>query len=282
MTGETRLTDAEAIIETAQEAVDPKVIDRGDLISVVVAEGNQHVLVDTERFLDAPTRKRGVAELHTADSLSAYVEKHNGEGTLGAELYADLDTFSIVAVFNGHTADGAGWGDHRGVLTLRKTPEWKRWTEADNRLMSQVQFAELIEDGLGEIVEPPAAEVLEMAQHFEAAVKVNFKSSRLLDNGQRQITYEETIDAKAGQLGQIVIPRELVLGIAPFEGCVGYRVVARLRYRLNDGQLGIGIVLDHPEKVLESAFDDEVNKVEEPTGIRAYRGKPLASNGGQS
>lgn len=262
--------DAQAVIDTATRAAAPnKVAD--DLYSLVTPEGSEHHLIDLSEHLPSPKRKRGNTALHTADSLVAFIARHRGEDF---EMYADADSFTITAVLNPTGKATAGWSDHRATLTLRQTPEWKRWATKSGTMMNQTTFAEFIEEGIGEIAEPPAAEMLELAQNFQAAVKVNFKSSRLLDNGQRQITYEETIDAKAGARGNITIPKEFAIGVAPFEGCVPYRVVARLRFRINDGALAIGYTLDHPEVVLRSAFDDEVNKVEVPTEFTAFRGRP--------
>jgi uncharacterized protein YfdQ (DUF2303 family) len=177
-------------------------------------------------------------------------------------------------VVNGHEAEAAGWSDHRATLRLRHTPEWKRWIERDGKIEGQTKFAEHIEDCLADIVEPEAAVMLELAQHFQAAVKVNFRSAKQLSDGQRQLVYEETVEAKAGQRGEIVIPGSFVVGVAPFEGSVGYKLNARLRYRLSDGQLLIGYVLDRPDKVIRAAFDDVLAEVETATGLQAFAGTP--------
>lgn len=263
------MSDAQEIVDVATRATEPQPLDPTVIYSVVLPDGG-HKVIDLDSFLDAPRRKKGAVSIDTGDSLAQYVKAHAAAGTA---LFADMDGGAVTAVLNGHS-DQPGWGDHRATLRFRQTPAWDRWKSKDRQLLSQVAFAEHIEEGLGEVVEPPGAEMLELAQSFQAATKVNFKSSRMLDTGQRQLMYEETIDAKAGQKGEITIPKEFTLALAPYEGCAPYKVIARLRFRMKEGDLSLGYVLDRPNEVLRSAFDDEVVKVETATGLTAYRGRP--------
>lgn len=265
--------EMQAVIDVAQEAAEPQVLEPGQAYSVVVPDGSSHLTFDTDDRLPAPARKSGHPSFHDAASLSEYVNAHKGDGTV---LYADVDLSNpgLVAVLNGHHGAGTGWGDHRATLRLRQTPEWRHWMGRNGETLKQTVFAEHIEDGLADIVEPEGATMLELAQHFQATTKVNFKSAKQLADGQRQLVYEETIEAKAGQRGEITIPQVFVLGISPFEGSAAYRLNARLRYRLNDGALAIGYVLDRPDKVVRAAFDDILTEVEDTTGLRPLRGTP--------
>lgn len=267
--------DAKAIIDLAVGAAVPRPLDADAVYSIVVPEDAEHKVVDLESFLAVPRRKRGVVRLHNPASLSAYVVRHDAkDGT--AALFADLDAARIVGVLNGPSDEAPGWGDHRAELTLRQTPAWKRWMSRNGIIDSQAKFAEHIEDGLAEIAEPPGADLLELAQNFQATTKAAFRSARHLNNGQRQLVYEETIDAKAGEKGQITIPAEFLIVVAPFEGSEVQTIAARLRYRLRDGNLAIGYVLDHPEVVIRSAFSDVLAKVESATALAAYHGTPAS------
>ncbi len=133
---------------------------------------------------------------------------------------------------------------------------------------------ELVEEGLEDIVEPPAAGMLEVAQSLQAAKSVAFRSGTRLQDGQVQLVWEETIEAKAGQKGDLTIPEVFVLGLCPYEGSDPFRVRARLRYRINDGALQMGYVLDRPEDVLEAAFGVVKDRVEAETGIVVWAGVP--------
>jgi uncharacterized protein YfdQ (DUF2303 family) len=116
--------------------------------------------------------------------------------------------------------------------------------------------------------------MLELAKSFQATKGVTFRSDKRLDNGQVQVLYEETIEAKAGQRGEMTVPPVFVLALQPFEGSDTYRVQARLRYRISDGTLTIGYVLDRPEDVIRAAFDDVLAEIETTTELTAYRGTP--------
>lgn len=267
-------TDSAVVVETAQQAVAPKPLNATDIYSVVVPPGATHQVVDLERHLEAPRRQKGTATFITDESLSRYV-REQGDADITA-LYANPELWKVVAVLNHHTDEFPAWGDHRAVLQLKSTTAWTRWSGSDGRLGTQTAFAELIEEGIDDVVDPPGAELLELAQSFQAHTKVEFKSQRRLDNGETQLTYSETIDARAGQQGTITIPKEFVLGIAPFEGCEPYKVVARLRYRINNGDLQIGYRLLRPEDIQRAAFDDVVERIEQATEITAFRGTPIA------
>lgn len=260
--------DMQAVIDTALTAAEPDELDPNIIYSRVIPAGAMHDVVDLERFLGNPRRKKGTVEFFTADSLSRYVKAHGDDRTA---IYADVERPIVVAVLDGHH-DEAGWGEHRAVLRLRPTAEWSRWMARNAKIGSQTEFAEHIEDCLADIVEPSGAEMLELAQHFQATTKVAFRSAKVLTDGQRQLLYEETIDARAGMKGQLTIPSTFSIAVAPFEGAPTYKVTARLRYRMREGTLNIGYVLDRPDKVQRSVVDDVLVEIEDTTGRQPFLG----------
>lgn len=279
-------SEATAIAQLARASTRPIEIEPDSLYHVVDVNGAPTVL-DLEKHRSEPWRRRGTVHLHTQDSFSHLVNEHKEHPS--THLYADVDRFALTAIFNDFGVDDVssagseenvvhlGWGDHRAELVLRQTPEWKHWAGKDGQLLDQVEFAEHVEDGLDEIREPDAAYVLELAQHFHAHTSTNVRSAQRLDNGEVQLTYDQAISATAGKSGDLKIPKEIVLGIAPFEGTQPYKVVARLRYRLSGGHLSIGYKLTRPHDVLRSAFEDTVNWVADDTDLIAHRGQPPAS-----
>jgi uncharacterized protein YfdQ (DUF2303 family) len=165
-------------------------------------------------------------------------------------------------------------GQHRATFTAQRTEDWQHWAKADGKMLSQTAFAEHLEDGINGIVQPAAAEMLELAQFFHAKNDVAFKSAQRLDSGEAQFRYEETISAKAGQKGDLNIPTVFVLGLAPYDGTDPYRVEARFRYRLNQGELTLGYKLVRPDLVLKSAFGDITTEVQSQTGLSVLAGTP--------
>lgn len=266
--------DAQVIVDTALAAADPHELLDDQAYVIVVPDGAHSEIIDVDREerQDQPRRKRGTVQLVQAASLIAYVDDHD-EHDGRTRLYADVKGQRVVAVLNGPNAE-PGWGDHKAILTLTTTPEWKRWTTRDGVIGEQVEFAEHIEDCLADIVDPPGADILELAQTFQATTAAEFKTGARLQDGRRQLTYVEEINASAGNSGEIEIPGEFTIAIAPIEGSEPVPMTARLRYRVGGGKLRIGYILHRPDVVLREAFDNVVASIEAGTGITAYHGTP--------
>jgi len=226
-----------------------------DLLAAVVPDGYQIAALDIARHLaplrSRPRRTTGTVEVLDAPSFLAYWGKYSRPSS---EVYADVAQNRITAVLNAPAAETSEWADHRVVLRLESTPAWWRWTQGDRQLMPQARFAEHVEDSLPEIVHPDAATMLELVQSFEAATKVEFKSGTRLSSGERRLVFAETTVAKAGQTGDLVIPAALTLRLQPFKAGEPVDMTARFRYRIIDGSLSLGYVLDRPDEAKEAAF----------------------------
>lgn len=266
--------DAQVIVDTATAAAGPVDLAPGAAYTVVVPAGGDLRELDTQHLLETPRRKKGVAHLRTAGSLVQYVGKHGEEGP--TDIFADLKQVSIVAVLNGHADLEPGWGDHKAVLIMVKTEQWARWLSRHRNIGTLEDFAEFIEDNLEDVAEPPGADLLELAQSFQATSSAQFKQARRLATGEVQFAYTETVDAKAGQQGQLTIPQEFTVVLAPFEGTEAIPITARLRYRVGGGSLRIGYILDRPDKVEREAFDQAVAHVQSETGYSVLHGTPPA------
>jgi len=270
-------TENDAVIELAKTVGARRsepVPGTDHLHDVVLPPGHAHTLVDLERYQDRPRRKTGRVELHESGSFTDYVVRHRVEAT--TTLYADLDGGAIVAVVNdaGASEQAPGWGDHRATLELRTTRPWDLWTSLDGKPLNQEQFAEHIERGLDEIKAPPALEMYELAQTFQATVGTTFRQVGKLADGKRALHFEEQIEGRAGDQGDLEIPKEFHLLVAPYEGGPAYDLTARLRFRLREGKLTLTYLLVRPEDVLRAAFNSTLEAIEKGAGIKAFRGTP--------
>jgi uncharacterized protein YfdQ (DUF2303 family) len=247
-------------------------------------EGSHHLVLperyrhaDITKLVEAsqpnPNRKAGTVALGGLQSLLDYCEDQAAQA--GAYVFADPDRRTITVVFNDHRADAAGWRDHRAQFSAVFTPEFTTWLNNDgsNKAKSQGEFAEFIEDNLADITEPAAQQLLEVATTIQAKTDINFSSAKRLDNGQVQLGYTETIDARAGAGGALSIPKEFQLGLRIFKNGEGYRLRARLKYRLLGGSVKFWYELDRPERAIEDAFAGYVNEVREKSGYRVLIGQ---------
>lgn len=259
-------TEALDIITTAQEAVTPHELHPG-----IYLDGSAHELIDirTQIREDAqlpPARKTGNITFTDPIHLVAYLDKHALPQT---EVFADDRACTIRAIINAHQGINdagdaeatAGYGDHTATLAVRKTDDWNDWTKNDAQLLDQVTFAEFIEDHLPNFVTPTGADMLELAQTFQATTKVDFGSSQRLKSGETQLLYQETGTATAGKKGQIPIPDTFTIGLQVFENGEAYKLAARFRYRIHDGNLRLGYRLTRPRDVQRAAFLNVIETV---------------------
>lgn len=265
---------AEIIRDLSLGSAGPSLLEPGCIYAWLDAGQVHKINLTGDEYLDEPRRKRGTVAVRDVASFAQYYSKHASEHS---EVFADLDAATVTAVLNAHTEDGADWQDHRLALVMVKTPQWVTWTTANRQMMSQATFAEFIEDNAADVAPggpATAADLLEMAQKFQAHTKVQFSSGKRLKSGETQLVYSETVEAKAGERGTIEIPNDFELALAPFEDCAPYRVKARFRFRLADGAVRMAYHLDDPARTFRDAVGQVVAKAEEACSVKIMRGRP--------
>lgn len=268
-------TEADAIINAARMGAEPSILDLGEYHVVPTANGDVKVFDLTgDEYREQPRRKTGTVTVRDVPSFLAVYGKH---ASPDAEVFADRAAGTVTAILDAHTAYGGipQWQGHRVVLQLKHTKAFNEWSAVDGKLMGQNAFAEFIEDRRADIIEPTAADVLELAQTFQATTKVDFKSSTILKSGQRQLSYVESIAASAGQRGEMAVPDHLQLAVAVWEGAtVADAITARLRFRIVDGRLNLAVVLDHLADVVQAAFEGVIADVQAGIPVPVLRGTP--------
>lgn len=220
-------------------------------------------------------RKRGTAQLLDLPSFMTYCKDQGMDGM--GYIYANTDRRSFTAVFNDYRSAGtSGWRDHRATYAAAFTPEFQRWQDhnGSGKAKDQTAFAEFIEDNFADLVPPYAQQLLDVATTIQAKTDINFSSAKRLDNGQVQLGYTEVIDARAGTDGALTIPREFELGLRIFKNGDGYKLKARLKYRLGNGGVKFWYELDRPERAIEDAFAGYVQQVREHSGYSVLIGSP--------
>lgn len=282
MTTDTTGSDIREVADLARAATSPRPLEPGGVYLVHNGDGTStlHDLRDPDEW---PERIAQTVHMTTVDSLLAYWDKHFDPSS---DVYADRERRSITLVLDAHhgspsAPDGtdeefrARWQSHRAVLTLAHSDPLKAWLAHDGKLLDQVAFAEFVEDQATYVVDPVAADLLEMAQHFQATIGATFKSGHKLISGQRQFEYTEQIDATV-RGDSVAVPNNITLHLPVWRGATtAEELVARVRFRINHGgagKLGIGYKLVRPTELLDAAFEAEVSKVETHVGRPVLRG----------
>lgn len=245
---------------------------------LVIPDGHKHIDLTAaiEKAVPAPRRKHGTVQLCDLASFNVFVADQGDPNT--TYIYASPDARTLTAVMNDHSKlnqeldFGAGWRDLRAVFQAELSREFSTWLKKDKAPMDQEEFAIFLEDNIADVYEPSGESLLATALTLQAKTEVNFSSHRRLDNGQVQLTYSETIEARA-QGGSIEIPREFTIGLRLFKNGDGYKVRARLKYRLLSGKVKFWYELDRAENAIEDAFQAYIDQARE-NGFTVLLGKP--------
>lgn len=246
----------------------------GSTTHLVIPEGFKHLDLTAalEKAGEYPKRKTGTVQLADLSSFNVYVADQ-GEA-YETYIYADPDARTLTAVLNDHDKgdDHAGWRDFRAMYKAELSREFINWSHYNKKPMEQEDFAIFLEDNIADVVEPSGETLLQIALTLQAKTEVNFSSHKRLENGQVQFSYSETVDARAGT-GLIEIPREFTIGLRLFKNGDGYKIRARLKYRLGGGKLKFWYELDRADNAIEDAFQAYVDQARE-NGFTVLIGKP--------
>lgn len=258
----------EEIVRAGQLIGDAKTAPGGAIPYAVVPEDAK--VEELERLLPAPTRPRAAVTAKTAETLSAYIVRFKTDATA---IFADQETFKIVGIIDYHAPEQPAFREHRVSYIAPRSLEWTTWRTASGKKMSQADFAQFIEDNVVDIRSPAGADVLEVARGLQAKKAVAFASAIRLSDGSQEFTYNETIQGTTSK-GKIKVPEEFTLGIPVFFGGELYEVKARLRYRINEGQLLLWYELYRPEHIEKDAFEAVCDAVNESTSVAVWHGVP--------
>jgi len=281
-------TEADAVAAIAQAAVMPLEVEPGKIYWAHTGNGSMEVLDLTRarsRFDVGlpPLMSAGTFRFHQLEGFIDYIVNHFHRGPR-AELWADCNKHTITAVLDGHQRNDhdplnvgmqePGWGVHRAILEFQLTAAWSEWSEFCKKNHPQDEFADFLEDHLSDIVEPDAADLLEIASSLSVASGVKFQQALRLASGEVSFQYTEEHNASAGMQNQLKIPKSITLALAPFEGSDPFKVPARFRYLLRDQKLTLRLLLDRPDQILRSSINDAIIVIEEQTDLIVYHGIP--------
>jgi len=257
--------------------------DAGTHQQIVLQEihGIPHVLVPPgsdlkalERLLPAPQRIVAHPAFHDIEGFAAYVDEFKGPGS---RVFVDEAKLSFFTIFDHHAKDQPAWGDHCASMTLQESAEWVRFKAYNDKVLSPIEFAEMIEDNLDYISaeDMTSADLLTMAQSF----KVDFNGNELqvsdtLKAGLRNLVIKDQGVARGALKDgrELEFPEKLKLNLRIFKYQTAYEISVFLRYRATKERVVFFIKIPDPEGIREKAFQAVMDGVAMATKLPTVKG----------
>ncbi len=275
-------TDVPGLPKEVPVLIDPKT---GKAVSI-------KAIVDEWRL--TPDRKRGTAKVLTLESFIGLVERHKTDHSV---IFAgtDWNKPSLTAVIDYHEKASGGAADngkHRVHYEFPLSDSWKAWTKINGQALSQVDFAEFIEDHIADLASPDTMEEEDWRHKFSFRVaspnelvtlsrglQVNsdmrVKNVVNLQSGAAQINFEE--EHKDANGNKLDVPGMFILSIPPFFQGDAARIPVRLRYRLASGKLFWICQLYRPDVYITEQVVRDMERAGSDTGLSYFQGSPEAS-----
>lgn len=281
---ETKASETQAIIDLASQITPITIASQDHIKRVALPPGWKLEEKDDEKLLAQPMRKNGNTYLDDVDSFILYVNRHKSSDQ-STVIYTVAEyvvgAIAFKCILNDHRPYNTGeptqeWKDFTAVYSPERSVEWKRWNDKNKQPFSQFEFALFIEDNLQDIAAvegmPTAQQLLEMATKFQATMDMRYKSNIRTQNGGVSLTFVNDDDAQTVESMKLF--EKISIGIPVFWGGEGYRIDARLRYRVKDGGLKFWYELIREDKVLEDATKTMIKKIKEETEVPLLFGRP--------
>jgi uncharacterized protein YfdQ (DUF2303 family) len=219
----------------------------GEVQHFAVPKGFDLKSIDNEKLLAGPRRAVGTASLGDDESFLSYVNNHATSSTAAwCAFRPDQGQLSFIAALDDHILGFPAWRDHKATFTPSLSHEWKLWTSRSGVKMSQVDFAEFVENNQNDIVGgdglPSSLDMMSMAKNFEANADKSFKSKVNTQSGGVELVFVDTDNAetqsrmKLFAQFQIAVPVFWTLPQAEVP-VVAYPLRARLKYSTSGKQL---------------------------------------------
>lgn len=237
-----------------------------------------HRIEDFEHLLPFPIRYRTKISTH---SLDDFVDVTNAENSRlatdggAAPCFIDDEKMSATAIFNLGTFGDPGHGDHKAILTLRKTVEFQELLRIDGGRMDQKTAAEWLEDWrdfLTPVWEQDIGERANMASAINVvrnvSIEATVKAERSVTDFGAEKSDLEKIEARGRDLP---IPARFVFKCAPYQHLSERDIALRLSLTTGDKpQLTLRIIrldslqdelMEEFRTVLSGKLDDGVKVI---------------------
>lgn len=255
----TRKTEAEVIAELAKDATEPARLTENGIPMLAVAEGI--ALHSLERTNASPSRTQARVILTTLNDHIAYIKAQRGgdvNGDQNTVLFADRNQLRFHTILDYHERETPSWLDHSLTTTLALSKQLQTWLTKAGVWMPQEQFAEFLDENLGDIQEPTPATVLDFVECLQCTRKESFRSAMNQTTGEVQFVWEKA--NSTDERHNIV--RDFTLGIPVWHRGEPFAIKARLQHRIaeKDGKAGVNFrfKLEQIDRIQDKLWDEAI------------------------
>lgn len=256
-----------------------------------------------DEYLPHPVRRKGTAKLLTTAAFLKHVERFQHEAETALFAVPSPTDPTVTAIYDYHASPRAvdgqtapvvpGWCEHRAVLSLRLSNEWKAWWAVNDKPLTQTEFASFLQDRMADLTLVDAQEpdvvatrelldariggpqsMMTLSRGLEVRQNITVKDARTLETGEVQIAYVETQEAAGG--GPLTSPTLFFITIPIFYGGGMFRVPVRVRYRITPQGIRWSLLLFRADKAFDVAFKAVIDEVSKVTGLPVFIGAPEA------
>lgn len=192
---------------------------------------------------------------------------------------ASLGQNNIVAVLDYH--GDARKGDREEAVPQRCTHsvtlscpydlDYAKWKKIFDEPLSQNDFGNVLEDLVHTIAEPAVADLEEAIDSLRIDKAVRFQSKVNRRNGNVTFVYDE-VDSP-GQTdsgGTVSLPEEVKIVVSIFQGGPAIQLTAKLRYRLDKGQVKFILVVPGLDAIERDQFRRIAEDVRQVTNTPVF------------
>lgn len=163
-----------------------------------------------ENLLTAPVAIREKRKFDDLRGFVEYVNKYKGDSTAA---FASRERIQVV--FDYHGIDAPKWCEHAIEFAYKRSSRWQLWEKHNNQWKSQDDFADFLDCGLEEIVDPSQSVVLDIVKNFRATVNAEAESEIRPDG--THFSYRQTVKGGPKKTG-VTVPEFLKVRVSPFDG----------------------------------------------------------------
>lgn len=117
--------------------------------------------------------------------------------------------------------------------------------------------------------------LLEVSRGLSIKVKAGITNAQRLSSGETQVSFSEEHDAASKDgTKSVAVPGGFAIGIPVFRGGAPYRLLVRLRYRLEGATIRWSFVIGRAEKTWQTAVQEACAAAKDGTELPLFYGSP--------